>query len=275
MRSRAIASIVLVLLVALVAESAEAQRRRRRRTQPTPTDATTETTTETTGTTDATGTTTTTTPATPATGTTHHGGGATTGPASRQTGGGGPATPAATTTSPAGEAATDDAVAADAAEPDLGPLRDELTSIMDELVQVRSRVAVLGRQLFRTKVRVVVQNRAGDETSLARVALELDGAPIFRSDAGGLDAEDGRQVFEGFAAPGPHVITIEAEQRQRADGDYRYTLRDAYRFEVLRDKLTEVTIILDDDSEIAEDFPDDEEGEYDVRTRVRVATRGL
>ncbi|MBW2462841.1 MAG: hypothetical protein JRH11_14410 [Deltaproteobacteria bacterium] len=162
----------------------------------------------------------------------------------------------------------------DAEGPDLGPIREEFTAIMDELVQVRSRVAVLGRQLFRTRMTVSVQNRAGDDNTLASMVLKLDGAPIFQGE-GGEVSEDGAQVFDGFAAPGPHVLTVEVEQRARANDEYRYELRDTYRFQVIRDRLIEVTIVLDDDSDIAEDFEDDEEGEFDVRTRMRVATRAL
>ncbi len=158
--------------------------------------------------------------------------------------------------------------------PDLGPIREEFTTIMDELVQVRSRVAVLGRQLFRTRMRVIVQNRAGDDHTLAKLVLKLDGAPIFQGE-GNEVPEDGAQVFDGFAAPGPHVMTVEVEQRARANDEYRYELRDTYRFQVIRNRLIEVEIVLDDDSDIAEDFADDEEGEFDVRTRMRVATRAL
>jgi hypothetical protein len=171
------------------------------------------------------------------------------------------------------EAPSEDAFA-ESEGPDLGPIREEFTAIMDELVQVRSRVAVLGRQLFRTRMRVVVQNRAGDDQTLAKLVIKLDGAPIFQGE-GGQVPEDGQQVFDGFAAPGPHVMTVEVEQRARADDEYRYELRDTYRFQVIRDRLIEVEIVLDDDSDIAEDFADDEEGEFDVRTRMRVATRAL
>lgn len=156
--------------------------------------------------------------------------------------------------------------------PDLSPLRSELATLMDELVQTRARVAVLGRQLFETKVRVRVENRA-DDAVLATFSLRLDGAPVFvMSDRLG---DDGVTVFEGFAAPGPHELTVEAEQRTRANADYRYLQSDRYRFEVVQGQMTDVVIILDDDSDIGEDFADDGEGEYDVRTRVRVATRAL
>lgn len=158
---------------------------------------------------------------------------------------------------------------------DLAPLREEFTSLMDDLVETRARIATLGRSLFHTRLRINIQNRAGDLQALAHIAVFIDGAPVYRAEGSEFNGEDGRQVFEGFAAPGPHAIVIEVEQRSRDGEGYRYTLRDNYRFEVLRDKLTDVTAVLDDDSGIGEDFPDDQEGEYDVRTRVRVATREI
>lgn len=185
------------------------------------------------------------------------------------------AAPAPGTTSGMAAATGDQSAPEEPPPPDLSPLRDEFNSVMDELVQTRARIATLGRSLFRTKIRIDVQDRSGDEQSLTRIAVMLDGASVFRAQGAEFDGEDGKRVFEGFAAPGPHTVTVEIEMRAR-DGDvYRYTLRDGYRFEVLRDKLTEVVVVLDGESEIAEDFADDGEGEYDVRTRFRVATRDL
>jgi len=158
--------------------------------------------------------------------------------------------------------------------PDLAPLQAEYTAIMDELVKARARVAIVGKALFKTKVRIVLQNRAGDEQTLERVVLRLDGAPIFRKD-GGAGLDDGQQVFEGFATPGPHALELEADQRSRANDAFGYTLRETFRFAVQQDRLTEITIVLDDDSDMAEDFPDDGEGEYDLRTRVSAATYEL
>lgn len=158
--------------------------------------------------------------------------------------------------------------------PDLSPLRQEFTAIMDELVKARARVAIVGKALFKTKVRIVLQNRAGDAQSLERIVLRLDGAPIYRKD-GGAGLEEGEQVFEGFATPGPHVLDVEAEQRSRASDAFGYTLHDTLRIAVQKDRLTEITIVLDDDSDMAEDFPEDGEGEYDLRTRVSAATYDL
>lgn len=152
---------------------------------------------------------------------------------------------------------------------DSAALQQELAQLMDDLVQTRERVAVIGKTLFKTKLRIKLDNRAQPDQVAGRVSLRLDGAPVFSADGSGLrDAE--RTLFEGFAAPGAHVLELEIEQRARADEAYRYTQRESFRFEVVEGKRTDLRLQLDDDSDIAEDFRDDQEGEYDVRTRLQV-----
>src|SRR5687767_12389318 len=65
---------------------------------------------------------------------------------------------------------------------ELTALRAELSQVMDALVQARTRVAVLGKALFKTRVRVELDNRAAPDQTAVRVALWLDGAPIFSGD---------------------------------------------------------------------------------------------
>jgi len=161
------------------------------------------------------------------------------------------------------------------APPDLSPLRAEYSTLMDDMVAARELVATLGEDLFRTRVAITVQDRAGDDQSLASFALELDGTPVFHTEGEIEGGADGRQVYEGALAPGPHVLTVASEQRASEDSEYRYNDRDTYRFIVVRDRRTEITIILEDDSDIAQHFSHDGEGRYDVHTRVRVATRAL
>jgi hypothetical protein len=143
------------------------------------------------------------------------------------------------------------------------------------LVAARARAAVLGKTLFKTRVAVRLQNLTGPDPVLAKVVLSLDGSPVFHGDASALGDDEAHQVFEGFAAPGPHLLSVELEQRARDNTAYGYTLHESYKFEATREKQTELTLVLDDDSNLAKDFPDDGEGEYDVRTRLRVRTKAL
>ena len=176
--------------------------------------------------------------------------------------------------SPAPEpAAAADAAAAEQAE-DLAALQAELAQVMDDLVQARARVALLGKSLWKTRVRVRIDNRAEPDQVAARAVLYLDGAPIWSGDGAQLRDPE-RVLFDGFAAPGPHVLTLEIAQRARDDEAYRYDLRESYRFQALRERRTDLRLVIDDDSDMAEDFPDDEEGSYEVQTRLEARAVAL
>jgi hypothetical protein len=157
---------------------------------------------------------------------------------------------------------------------ELAALRQELAQVMDDLVQARARVALLGKSLFKTSVRVRVDNRAAPDQVAGKVGLWLDGAPIWSGEGSGLRAAS-QVLFEGGAAPGPHVLSVEIEQRARGDDAYRYTLHDSFHFTLLRERRTDLELVLDDDSDIADEFVDDQEGEYDVRTRLHVRAAAL
>ena len=161
------------------------------------------------------------------------------------------------------------------APPDVAPVRADLGVLMDDMVQTRQRMAVLGQELFRTRIRIAVQDRAGDDQSLARFVVELDGAPVFRSDGEIEGGDRGRTVHEGALAPGPHVLTIETEQRARDDAEVRYSQRETFRVQVHRERLTDIEIVLEDDSSMVQAFQQGGEGRYEIRTRVQVATREL
>lgn len=208
-------------------------------------------------------------------------------PAAGTAGGASPAAGAASSGAPGGPAAPTQAAAqpaepaAEASEPAKpgddraaraekeAALERELSEVMDTLVQARARAAVLGKALWKTRVSVKVDNEAGEDQVAVRIGLWLDGAPVWSGDGSALGDPE-RVLFTGFIAPGQHVLTYEVEQRARVDEKYRYTQRASHRFTALRERRTELRLVLDDDSDIAEDFADDEEGEYDVRARLQV-----
>lgn len=161
------------------------------------------------------------------------------------------------------------------APPDVSPIRSDYVALMDDLVQARMRVSSLGAELFRTRLTVDLQDRTGENVTLARVVVHLDGAPVFQNDGPVEGGGSGQEIFTGALAPGPHVLRVELEQRAREDDAYRYTLQQSFRFQVTRERLSEVTLIFEDDSDIASAFPAGGEGRYEVRTRMRVATRAL
>ncbi|MGD8860378.1 MAG: hypothetical protein PVI30_10220 [Myxococcales bacterium] len=163
-----------------------------------------------------------------------------------------------------------DAQTPDPRQAEVEALEKELAAVMDALVQARARVSMLGKALFETRVRVMVRDLAIPDQTATRLVIALDGAPVYRGDGTSLPADPAHPVYEGFVAPGEHALTLELEHRGRDDERFRYTLRDTYHFEALREHRTDLLLVIDDDSDMAEDFEDDREGEYEVDSRLEV-----
>jgi hypothetical protein len=158
-------------------------------------------------------------------------------------------------------------------EAQLATLRAQASELIDELAQARAKATLLGKTLFKTQLRLRIQNLAAPDPRLTKLVLKLDGAPVFVGDGAALSGDAARQVFEGFVAPGRHVLTAELTQQSRQDESFGYSMHDSYNFKAQKDKVSELTLIVDDDSDMASEYPDDGDGEYDVRLKLRVRTK--
>jgi hypothetical protein len=164
---------------------------------------------------------------------------------------------------------------------DLGPLRTELAAVLDDLVTTRGRIEALGRQLFRTRLRVRVADRPRGGLALERLALYLDDDPVFEtsgeaSGGAGLDDGDRVEAFTGFAAPGPHLLRVEVTHRDRRDRELRYERVETFRFEVVPGRLTDLVVRLETESDLADKRPEDEDGGHvGLRTRLEIRRRSL
>jgi glucose/arabinose dehydrogenase len=152
--------------------------------------------------------------------------------------------------------------------PDTAALSAELSSVLDELTQARARASVLVKSLFRTQVEIWVARRADDQR-MARIQLKLDGVPVHDSNGSAVAREEAR-LFAGHAAPGVHELTILVSEASPRNATYTYTREERFRFEIKKDTDTRIEILVRDDSDMAEELPEDDEGEYHVQTRVRI-----
>ena len=154
------------------------------------------------------------------------------------------------------------------AAPDVSALSGELSAVMDELIQARTRASVLAKSLFRTRIDINVLRRADDQ-QLVRIKLALDGMPIHDSDGAALRSDEAR-LFSGFVAPGTHEISLEITEQAKENPAYRYTRAERFRIETKKHTSTQVDVLLRDNSDMAEELPEGDDGKYDVSTRVRV-----
>jgi hypothetical protein len=143
----------------------------------------------------------------------------------------------------------------------------EYDKLLGDIAALRSRVAALTTTLFASKLRVVVETR-GDEARLASFNITLDDGVVFTAPER-FSADDERTVYEHAVAPGHHVVGVEIERYDARNKEFRTWQSSRFSVVVPESKLVDTHVTIIDDSDMAEDFPDDADGEYDLRVKLR------
>jgi hypothetical protein len=143
----------------------------------------------------------------------------------------------------------------------------EYDKLLGDIAALRSRVAALTTTLFASKLRVVVETR-GDDARLASFNITLDDGVVFAAPER-FTAEDERTVYEHAVAPGHHVVGVELERYDARNKEYRTWQSSRFSVIIPESKLVDTHLVIVDDSDMAEDFPDDADGEYDLRVKLR------
>jgi hypothetical protein len=143
----------------------------------------------------------------------------------------------------------------------------EYDKLLGDIAALRSRVAALTTTLFASKLRVVVETR-GEDARLASFTVTLDDGVVF-SAPDRFSAEDERTVYEHAVAPGHHVVGVELERYDARNKDFRTWQSSRFSVVIPESKLVDTHLIIVDDSDMAEDFPDDADGQYDLRVKLR------
>jgi hypothetical protein len=143
----------------------------------------------------------------------------------------------------------------------------EYDKLLGDIAALRSRVAALTTTLFASKLRVVVETK-GDDARLASFNITLDDGVVFAA-PDRFSAEDERTVYEHAVAPGHHVVGVEIERYDARNKEYRTWQSSRFSVVIPESKLVDTHLTIVDDSDMAEDFPDDADGEYDLRVKLR------
>jgi hypothetical protein len=143
----------------------------------------------------------------------------------------------------------------------------EYDKLLGDIAALRSRVAALTTTLFASKLRVVVETR-GDDARLASFNITLDDGVVFAAPER-FSAEDERTVYEHAVAPGHHVVGVEIERYDARNKEYRSWQSSRFSVIIPESKLVDTHLVIVDDSDMAEDFPDDADGQYDLRVKLR------
>jgi hypothetical protein len=143
----------------------------------------------------------------------------------------------------------------------------EYDKLLGDIAALRGRVSALTTTLFASKVRVVVETR-GSEARVSNFSVTLDDGVVFTAPER-FSAEDERIVYEHSVAPGHHVLGVDVERFDTRNKEYRTWQSSRFSLVVPESKLVDAHLVIQDSSDMGKDFPDDQDGEYDLRVRLR------
>lgn len=143
----------------------------------------------------------------------------------------------------------------------------EFDKLLGDIAALRSRVSALTTTLFASKVRVVVETR-GNDARISNFTVTLDDGVVFTAPERFV-AEDERTVYEHSVAPGHHVIGVDIERFDARNKEYRTWQSSRFSVVIPESKLVDAHVVISDASDMGQDFPDDQDGEYDLRVRLR------
>ena len=143
----------------------------------------------------------------------------------------------------------------------------EYDKLLGDIASLRSRVSALTTTLFASKVRVVIETR-GSDARVANFSVTLDDGVVFTA-PDRFVADDEREVYEHSVAPGHHVLGVDIERFDTRNKDYRTWQSSRFSLVIPESKLVDAHLIIQDSSDMGKDFPDDQDGEYDLRVRLR------
>jgi hypothetical protein len=156
-------------------------------------------------------------------------------------------------------------------EPDVDTLRQEYLSLRDELFKSRARANAVASQLYSTRMQIKLTYTTGRYYSPVKSSIRLDGAVVYE-DAKGSIAEDDGLRFDGYVAPGRHLITFRVEAVGKDDDTFSSVTETQVVVKAVADKDLVVAAKAKDSGDIAYEWQKKEKGSYGLAIDVSVKT---
>jgi len=167
---------------------------------------------------------------------------------------------------PAGDA---DRPAGDAQ--DVDSLRQEYLGLRDELFKSRARANAVASQLYSTRIQVKLTYTTGRFYNPAKSSIRLDGASVYEDASGAIAVDDGVR-FDGYIAPGRHLLTFRVEASGKDDDSFTSTTENQIVVKAVAGKDLLVAARARDSGDIAYEWKRTEHGSYGLGIDVAVRT---
>ncbi len=157
------------------------------------------------------------------------------------------------------------------AGPDVDALRQEYLSLRDELFKSRARAASVASQLYSTRIQIRLTYTTARYYNPAKSSIRLDGATVYEDTTGAIGGDDGIR-FDGYIAPGRHLVTFRVEATGKDDDSFTSATESTIVVKAVPGKDLIVAAKAKDAGDIAYEWKKSEHGSYGLGIDVAVKT---
>jgi hypothetical protein len=155
--------------------------------------------------------------------------------------------------------------------PDVDSLRQEYLSLRDELFKSRARANAVASQLYSTRIQVKLTYTTARYYNPGKSSIRLDGANVYEDVTGAIAGDDGVR-FDGYVAPGRHLITFRVEATGKDDDSFSSATESQIVVKAVAGKDLIVAAKARDSGDIAYEWKRTEKGSYGLGIDVAVRT---
>ena len=159
----------------------------------------------------------------------------------------------------------------DEKEPDVDSLRQEYLSLRDELFKSRARANAVASQLYSTRITIKFNWSSGRYYGVSKASVRLDGATVYEDNGGGIAADDGVR-FDGYVAPGRHLVTFHVEATGKDGDTFTSSTESQVVVKAVAQKDLVVAAKAHDSGDIAYEWKKSEHGNFGLGIDVSVKT---
>jgi hypothetical protein len=154
-------------------------------------------------------------------------------------------------------------------EVDVDSLRQEYLSLRDELFKSRARANAVASQLYSTRMSIKFTWGSDRHYGVAKASIRVDGATVWEDSTGALAKDDGIR-FNGYVAPGRHLVTFHVEATGKDDDSFTSSTESQVVVKAVANKDLMIAAKGHDSGDIAYEWKRSEKGSYGLGIDVAV-----
>jgi hypothetical protein len=171
--------------------------------------------------------------------------------------------------STSGTANADAGDAGDKSGPDVDTLRQEYLALRDELFKSRARANAVASQLYSTRMQIRFTWGSARYYGVSKASIRLDGATVYEDATGAIATDDGVR-FDGYVAPGRHLVTFHIQATGKDDDSFTSVTESQIVVKAVANKDLVVAAKGKDNGDIAYEWKRSEKGSYGLGIDVSV-----